>query len=162
MSETINFQRELTKGLLWGFALGINLDITIAILHDSDILFSTYVVISILSAILGGITALVILGIIGTLKGINWFLILFFGSLITFLTTVLNIVWATIAGWVSLIVVPILYLVRKTLAEKAPKWLEKSVDISMELFLTSLILTGLVSIFEKVTGISLIRIWEFL
>ncbi|MEB3147992.1 MAG: hypothetical protein VKL60_03110 [Sphaerospermopsis sp.] len=84
MSETINFQRELTKGLLWGFALGINLDITIAILHDSDILFSTYVVISILSAILGGITALVIVGIIGTLKGINWFLILFFGSLITF------------------------------------------------------------------------------
>jgi hypothetical protein len=66
------------------------------------------------------------------------------------------------AGWISLIVVPILYLVRKKLAQKAPQWLEKSGDISMELFLTSLILTGLVSIFERVTGISLIRIWEFL
>lgn len=158
MTETINFWGEVKKGLRWGFVLGIILSLvsTIFLLSTPGNSFFTYVsifaLVTTIGTILGGITALVILVIIGTLKGINWFFILLFGSMITILTPVVT----AVVGWITLIVVPILYLVRKTLAEKAPQWLEQAVDQSMVLFLTSLIFTALVFLFQKFTSISLI------
>jgi len=162
----MNFWDELKKGMYWGAWLGAILSIiTITALLISNtpgteffIYLGIFLLETIIGAVLGGIAALAILGIIGTLKGINWFFILLVGSFISILTPLLS----SVLGWISLIIVPILYLLRKTLAEKAPQWLEKAVDESMVIFLISLILTGLVSIFERVTGISLIRIWEFL
>jgi hypothetical protein len=81
-------------------------------------------------------------------------LILILGGIITILTPFLS----SVISWISLIIVPILYFVRKILNEKAPQWLEKAVDESMVLFLTSLIFTGLVILFEKFTGFTLLHI----
>lgn len=162
MADTINFWGELKKGLLWGAWAGFYLAIIISGIYyvhtsDTSALIDTvkiFFLVTIIGTILGGITALVILVIIGTLKGINWFFILLFGSMITILTPVVT----AVVGWITLIVVPILYVVRKKLAEKAPQWLEQAVDQSMVLFLTSLIFTALVFLFQKFTGIPLIPI----
>ncbi|MBE9217731.1 hypothetical protein [Dolichospermum flos-aquae] len=160
--NTMNFWDELKKGMYWGAWLGAILSIiTIMALLISNtpgteffIYLGIFLLETIIGAVLGGIAALAILAIIGTLQWINWFLILILGGIITILTPFLS----SVISWISLIIVPILYFVRKILNEKAPQWLEKAVDESMVLFLTSLIFTGLVILFEKFTGFTLLHI----
>jgi hypothetical protein len=115
MTETINFWDEVKKGISGGFLLGIVFGITVLLLsNDSGMPFFTdtnvalLVISAITGAILGGIGASIIVGIIGTLKLIQWSLFFLEGSIISILTAI----WGGLVGWITLILLPIVYIAR--------------------------------------------------
>ncbi|MFS0513914.1 hypothetical protein ACEYW6_04200 [Nostoc sp. UIC 10607] len=158
----------LKKGAIWGFRLGIILDILASLLLVSSnyggvadsiftvVIFTIYF--GFAGTILGGILALVILGAIGTLKLANWVFVILGGSIISISTSLLASLIGSVAGWISFSFIPILLFLRQYLSEKSPEWVEKALDQAVITFLNSLILTFLVFCFQHLTRITLLGV----
>ncbi|MDB9539192.1 hypothetical protein [Anabaenopsis arnoldii] len=159
-AKIMSFGDALKKGLRWGAYVGLVLGIFIVFFGNSvtterinELVINVLVIalVTCLSSILGCILALIILGIIGTLQLLNWLLCLLAGSLLSFLTVLIS----GLVTWVSIALIPILFLLREYLAEKSPKWIDQAIDNAMVVFLTSIFITGLTFVFQHFTGITL-------
>ncbi|MEH2240739.1 hypothetical protein [Nostoc sp.] len=155
----MDFWDGVRKGAFWGLCLGIGLCIIATLLdlfsNEAGVTDPTTVVIyvillGIIGTVLGCTVALIIEGIIGSLKFLNWLFILLGGSLLTILTALMG----GMVGWLSITLIPILFFLRQYLSEKSPKWIEEALNKAIVMFLYSISLTFLVFCFEK-TGITL-------
>ncbi|MBC1222104.1 hypothetical protein GNF10_22585 [Nostoc sp. UCD121] len=161
----MDFLDALKKGAIWGFRLGIIVDILASLLLVSSnyggvadsiftvLIFTIYF--GFAGTIIGGILALVILGAIGTLKLVNWIFVILGGSIISISTSLLASLIGGLAGWISFSFIPILLFLRQYLSEKSPEWVEKALNEAIVMFLSSLILTFLVFCFHNLTGVTL-------
>ncbi len=105
-----------------------------------------YVIIwGIIGTVLGCTVALIIEGIIGSLKFCNWLFIFLGGSFLTILTPLMG----SLAGWLSVSLIPILFLWRQYLSEKSPKCIEEVLDKLIGTILYSVILTFVAYCFER-------------
>lgn len=84
-------------------------------------------------------------------RSLNWRFTLSAGLLLSILSAGIG----GIAEFAIIAIISILLMIRKYLAEKLPKWLDKAVDNAVITFLTSLILYGLGISFFALTGINL-------
>lgn len=128
----MDFWDGIKKGAFWGLCLGIGLGIIATLLdlssNNPEVTDPTRVVIyvifwQLIGTVLGCTVALIIEGIIGSLKFINWLFILLGGSLLTILTALMS----SMVGWLSITLIPILFFLRQYLSEKSPKWIEKAI-----------------------------------
>lgn len=163
-AKMMDFGDALKKGIVWGFCVGLVLSISIILSGNTGITepISVFVYVAFmtvfvtgLSIFLGCILALIILGIKGNLEFFNWFLCFLAGSLLSIYTTLISGLISGMLGWGVSILLAIVFLLRKYLAEKLPQWIEQAIDNAMVVFLTSIFITGLTFVFQHFTGITL-------
>ncbi len=120
------FWDEVKKGAFWGLYLGIALGIIATLLdlfsNTPELTEPTTLVVyvifwGIIGTILGCTVALIIEGIMGSLKFFNWLFIFLGGSFLTILTPLMG----SLAGWLSIPLIPMLFFLRQYLSEKLPK-----------------------------------------
>jgi hypothetical protein len=106
----------------------------------------------IICTILGCTVALIIEGIIGSLKFFKWLFIIFLGgSFLTILTPLIG----GLLGWLSVPLIPILFFLRQYLSDNSPKWIEKTLNEGIVMFLSYLVFNFLLFGFQHLTGITL-------
>ncbi|MDI9640762.1 hypothetical protein QM565_34280 [Geitlerinema splendidum] len=145
----------IKRGLMLGFPLIFFMDVSDAMsnLTSSESWFLT-IFILILCGLMGGIVALINLGAIKALSFLNWISAALLGSILGTFT----ILWSSLLGWISIVLIPILLLARKYFSEKLPKWIENSIDQAIITFLAQVFLSCFIWLFTSATGVKLVGI----
>jgi hypothetical protein len=155
----------MKAGAMRGFWLGISLDVILiafsmyrlflGLPNDYGLLIIGDVflllVLVLLGGLLGGLAALIGTGTVTFINFIKWATIVLGGGILTGLNFGLSVAF----GWTSAVVIPILLVVRQYLSKKAPEWVERALNESIVMFLTSVSFTLLALCFEFFTHIPL-------
>jgi len=155
----------MKAGAMRGFWLGISLDVILiafavyrlflglpnnyGLLIIGDVFL--LLVLVLLGGLLGGLAALIGMGTVTFINFIKWATIVLGGGILTSLNFGLSVAF----GWTSAVVIPILLVMRQYLSKKAPEWVERALNESIGMFLTSVSFTLLALCFEFFTPIPL-------
>ena len=163
----MSFGDALKTGVIWGCWVGGFLGIVTDLVwvfgeSATETLEITTVVLPVIGILLfciiccvalGGLIALAILGLIGSFQLLNWVFIVLSGSILS-ISGILATFSSIVLGWASITLIPILLILHKYLKDKAPEWLEKSLDQTIITIVSGFIITLFLRFFESRTGIT--------
>lgn len=149
------FSEAVGRGAIWGLLPGVILGIAYAFTPTAKDILSTTLLFTVFSSFFGGSLGGFIILINRTIKFATWSLGLLGASISSILFLIGSNALSGVSfaiGGVSLIIFPILLILRNYFSEKSPTLIKDALGHAIPLILSELIIIGFAILFNKVTG----------